>query len=221
MTRVLFIRHGDRDNDATSINALIPLTQRGHVQASAAGKFIASLGGDRPAAVYASPFLRCLQTAEALCSELDMTYTVWASICEALAPRHFKEDPTRYYRFVSDPESFSRDFPRATLGRELDGHPACPEARDSFQSRAKASIDFLHHHHRGETVICVTHGCFLEYFAPFCSTADPSSPPFIANLGIADVLIGAGYEDILSGPLGLSHGHIPAELLSGYSFCPN
>ena len=224
-TRLLFIRHGERDHDVTvPSNALIPLTFKGHEQATVTGKFLAS--EVRPTVVYSSPFLRCLETSQRICEQLDINFTVLPSVCELLSPEFFDEDPKSFHLFYNmDPDKFAERFPRAILGDvESYSHPPFPETVAAFAARIKAAANDLVQRHPGETIVCVAHGGFLEY----CAAALSLELNFVAFLGIADfvhIRVDSIFEGgdtttssrVIAGPLGIGHAHLPPELVGGYA----
>lgn len=98
MTRILLIRHGQtawNREERFRGRADVPLDETGSAQASATGRRVAAEW--RPAAVYASPLSRALQTAEAIaahfalpvvpCPDLvDIDYGAW----QGLSPNEVK-----------------------------------------------------------------------------------------------------------------------------------
>lgn len=164
--RVLFVRHGQRNNFArVPNNAQIPLTELGHRQARIAGDCLAAAlvesqrsssdagGGATPISivVYSSPFLRCLQTSEGIAAALQCSYTPHALLCELVDDHDFDASPLApHLPHLQSPtlahaptESFASAFPRAAIAADccsVERLPVWPESRGAFEARLGALL---------------------------------------------------------------------------------
>jgi broad specificity phosphatase PhoE len=167
--RVLFVRHGQRNNFArVPNNAQIPLTELGHRQARIAGDCLAAaLGESRGSSrcsddtgggatlnsivVYSSPFLRCLQTSEGIAAALQCSYTPHALLCELIDDHDFDASPLApHLPHLQSPtlahaptESFATAFPRAVVAADccsVERLPVWPESRGAFEARLGALL---------------------------------------------------------------------------------
>jgi probable phosphoglycerate mutase len=155
-TRVLLVRHGETDWNATGRiqgQSDTPLNAAGHEQARRAAQRLAR---EPVRALYSSDLARAFQTATIIGKTLGLTvvtsprwrerqYGVWEGLTSA-------EIQARY------PEQFA-----AWRARSTDFAPPQGETRSQLLTRALAELHTIARRHAGEVVVVVTHGglCYV------------------------------------------------------------
>ena len=106
-------------------------------------------------AIYASPFLRTLQTAHQVAAVLDLPVHVEAGICEGFLQRLFPSGPPR----LQQPAALAQALPRVTLEPpSLSELPAWPESYGQAKRRCSRTVTALAERHRGQNILLVGHG---------------------------------------------------------------
>lgn len=150
-TRVVLVRHGqtawNRDERFRG-RADVPLDDTGVSQAEATGKRVASAWS--PVAVYSSPLIRALTTAEAIASPLALTVVPDAGLVDidygewqGLAPEVIRQ------RWPKELEAWSEAPATARI--------PSGEKLEDVRSRAMASLQRICAAHEGQTVCVVAH----------------------------------------------------------------
>lgn len=137
MTRTVWaVRHGQRrdtvDPDFHTYADRIhdpDLTEFGRWQAWRVGRFFAEAGTDVES-IFASPFLRTVQTADEICRELGATFELEAGLGEHRNAEWFDSDPE-----TADPADLAAWFETLRLGRESVVVPAFPESHADAERR--------------------------------------------------------------------------------------
>ena len=152
-TRILLVRHGETDWNATGRiqgHSDTPLNAAGHEQARRAAQRLAR---EPVRALYSSDLARAFQTATVIGQALGLTvvtsprlrerrYGVWEGLTAA-------EIQARY------PEQFAEWRARST-----DFAPPQGETRSQLLARALAELQTIARRHAREVVVVVTHGGF-------------------------------------------------------------
>lgn len=150
MTSIILVRHGQTEwNRIERFRGRVdvPLNATGLAQAEAAGRRIAA---EQPAALYAGPLSRTLQTAEAIGLRchlpvqvepqlIDIDYGEW----QGLTPDEVRE---RW------PGALSTWYDAPHLAQIPNG-----ETLDHLRSRALAAVDALAARHPDQTIVLVSH----------------------------------------------------------------
>eukprot|EP01116_Phalansterium_solitarium_P014808 TRINITY_DN32658_c0_g1_i1.p1 TRINITY_DN32658_c0_g1~~TRINITY_DN32658_c0_g1_i1.p1 ORF type:complete len:234 (+),score=43.54 TRINITY_DN32658_c0_g1_i1:165-866(+) len=165
---VYFVRHGHREdweNPAWKATALRPqdpkLSMTGLTQASEVAAFFGAQNGHPPAAhthrphnvrhIFASPFVRVLQTATAIADVLDLPINVENGVIEWLIEGH-DVDPLPV-------EELAELFPRVNRGYR--SHVDLPRGEDRGKLQLRADVIMKHLTERyvkeGEDVLIVSH----------------------------------------------------------------
>ncbi|TKI56953.1 histidine phosphatase family protein [Brevibacillus antibioticus] len=161
--KLIWIRHGETDSNREQRylgHSDVPLNERGYLHASDLAKELPVLIG-RPAAIYSSDLLRCMQTAEPLAAAWGLSV-----ISEpALRELSFGEwelmtydelmlsDPVRATRWYDDP--FRNRPPHGESLEEL-GMRVDRWLRSLLQRASKEEAS--------DTVVIVTHGGVIRWF---------------------------------------------------------
>ena len=129
-----------------------PLTERGHSQA----RDTAELIGRNVKNVYTSPFLRCVQTAEAISKSLGCELTRSADLTEWMNPEWFRQEAYDFFE-----KKHLTPFPPIFAP----GLPKIPESRvEAYRKRCKAVLDNLRSRDDDFFPVClVTHGGFIHH----------------------------------------------------------
>ena len=129
-----------------------PLTERGHSQAGETAELI----GRNVKNVYTSPFLRCVQTAEAISKSLGCELTRSADLTEWMNPKWFGQEAYDFFE-----KKHLTPFPPIFAP----GLPKIPESRvEAYRKRCKAVLDNLRTRDDDFFPVClVTHGGFIHH----------------------------------------------------------
>lgn len=157
--RIFLIRHGMREDfeDPTWVKRAArpydtPLSASGFRQAEDVGR---ALQGQGIQALYASPFLRALQTADAIAAALNLPIRVEPSFAEWLNPAWWSMPPQ-----LPNAAEAHRQFPRVDLSYRPIGQAIYPEAdetKEVFQ-RVGRAWDVILKQNPPENVAVVAHG---------------------------------------------------------------
>jgi len=152
------VRHGERrdsvDPDWESVADRVhdpPLTELGRWAAWRVGRRFAEAGASFDA-VYASPFLRAVETADEICRELGATFELEPGLGEYRNPEWFDEEPETLPQ-----ERLRERFETLRLGRESHAVPEFPETHDGATERIAAAARGLADGVEG-SVLLVGHG---------------------------------------------------------------
>jgi broad specificity phosphatase PhoE len=186
MARLILIRHGESVANAErrfTVGPHEPLTPRGREEARA----IAQVVSERfdPAALYASPFVRALETAEHLARTLGLVTRVIDELREqdfgALRGRSYAE-------YTVDPSARG-------IGR-WSHRPPEGETLEEVALRAGPALDAIAGAHPGEDVLVVSHGGVMAALRGFAAGHFGDAPVPTANCaGYLLVRTTAGWRD--------------------------
>ena len=159
-TRELWLlRHGQRVDQVdpswaeTAENPHDPgLTDWGHEQADRAGRRLRETGVEIDA-VYASPFTRAVQTADAVARHLDLPVRVENGLCEHLNPEWFDHAPT-----VPTAADHARTVERVRADHDAVLRPTFPESGEDAADRATETARRLLAGSDDRTLLLVGHG---------------------------------------------------------------
>jgi probable phosphoglycerate mutase len=141
---LIMVRHGQARSPHGTYGADTPLTALGHAQARAVGT---ALRGTSIAAVYVSPYVRALQTAQPIGAALNLPLVEDARLRE-LESMHEDE--------AFDNEAVSERIIRAW--QPNDAVREGLEKRKDFAGRVAASVEDISRKHLDQTVVLVAHG---------------------------------------------------------------
>ena len=157
-TELYVVRHGQRrdgvDPDWWDTADRVhdpPLTELGRWAAWRVGRRFAEAGPEFDA-VYASPFLRTVETAHEVCEELDATFELEAGLGEYRNPEWFDADPE-----TLAPERLRERFHTLRIGRDPHVVPEFPETHGAAMGRIAAATRRLADGTDG-AVLVVGHG---------------------------------------------------------------
>jgi broad specificity phosphatase PhoE len=158
-TRELWLlRHGQRVDQVdpswgeSAENPHDPgLTDWGHEQADRAGRRLGDTGGID--AVYASPFTRAVQTADAVARHLGLPVRVEDGLCEHLNPEWFDHAPT-----VPTAAEHARSVERVRADHDPVLRPTFPESGQEAADRATETARRLLAGSDDRTLLLVGHG---------------------------------------------------------------
>ena len=155
-TRIIFVRHGVTElNDRGVIQgaAKTPLTDFGRRQAMAAAK---ALEAFNPIALYSSPYVRAMQTAEIIGEHLKLP---------VIESTRLREQGLSGWEGQVWKDIAAAD-PQIALRRDSEGWWFCPpggEPRLRVRHRMLAFIGEMVERHTEETVVAVTHAGALYF----------------------------------------------------------
>jgi broad specificity phosphatase PhoE len=166
MARLILIRHGESVANVErrfTWDAHEPLTPAGRDQARARAQ--ALLARFRPTALYSSPFLRALETAQEIGRLLDL---------EPLAIDDLREQDFGIYKGQPYTEFYGR-YPAGGVER-WDLRPDGGEMLREVARRAGAALDRIARSHLGGEVLVVSHGGVMSALRGWARD-DYSQPP--------------------------------------------
>jgi len=151
MTRIILVRHGQTEWNRVERfrgRADVPLNETGRAQAELTARRIAAEW--RPMAVYSSPLLRAVRTAEVIAGHFDLPVQVHPDLTDinygkwqGLTPDEVREQwPKMIDDWYNKPASI-----RIPGGETL----------EELRSRALGAIDELVKRHDGQTIVVVGH----------------------------------------------------------------
>mmetsp|Transcript_32361 Transcript_32361/g.39822 ORF Transcript_32361/g.39822 Transcript_32361/m.39822 type:complete len:254 (-) Transcript_32361:1050-1811(-) len=182
-TRILFIRHGDRFDfankrfwrlNAEKANHNVkdpPLSHLGERQARETAEYIEATiipQWERVDAIFVSPFLRTIQTAQPLSRKLGMPITMYEGISET----HYVKDslPSNHARFAYFPEidlETNKDDFKVDHEGEREAYP------DQYMLRMLKVSRHLESAVAGKNVICFTHAASVSLISALLKTPMP------------------------------------------------
>lgn len=203
MTRLLIVRHGETDWNATARvqgHHDVPLNDVGRQQAERAA---AVLAREPVAAVYASDLARAEETARILAAPHSLPVTVTPNLRE----RHWGAWQGRTMVELEEQDA-------ATYGRLRSGEWVTPEMAEEYealQDRVVSETRRIAEAHRGETVVLATHGGPVKVFVSWVLGAPLAahSAMRIGNAAITTVLVRNG-RYVLEGYNDTGHLREPA-----------
>lgn len=157
--KIFLVRHGQREdfeNPAWSESAVrphdTPLSATGFRQVQDVAR---ALIGQDVGALYSSPFLRALQTADVIAAALDLPIRVESGICEWWNPAWMSTAPR-----LMPAEEIQAAFPRVDGSYAPVVHPVFPESDETVEVRARVGrfLNFIVKQTPGEHVVIVSHG---------------------------------------------------------------
>jgi len=157
-TRVIFVRHGETEMNHLRVMqgaVAAELNETGRRQAQAAAQ---ALSAYKPAALYSSPYLRAVQTAQIIGRALKLSITESTRLRE----QGLGEWENRSW------EEIAAADPTIQVKRQTEGWWFCPpagEPRLRVRHRMLAFIGQAQEAHPGATVAAVTHGGALYFLA--------------------------------------------------------
>lgn len=144
MSAGFLIRHAESAPDPTIAEPDWPLSARGHEQARALAE---ELAGRQVARIYASPYLRAVDTVRPLATRLGLE----VELVDELRERKLSEGMIRDHAAVVERSWADFDF----------ALPGCESARTA-QARAVAVIERLLADNRGRVIALASHGQLIS-----------------------------------------------------------
>lgn len=162
-TRSLWIaRHGNREDFVDpawverSARPYDPgLSPDGHEQAR---RLAVRLASEKISRIYCSPFLRTVQTANAVAEQLDLPLFLEPGFGEWLNPEVFPGFPE-----LMPVGELARLFPRISEDHSPVEHPRYPESQEQVTERATRVAERLMERADGESILLVGHGATVAF----------------------------------------------------------
>ncbi len=170
--RLCFVRHAQARADDGSYGDETPLSVVGERQAVLLGQALINRG--TPAAVYSSPYPRCLETARPLCAALGLAPRVDRRL------REFELDRCTLVHALTRPDLLIWDSMHR--GRP-DG-----ESLGEFSGRVASFLDETVEEYLGAEVIVVTHSGVIDAAMRWCMGM-PSDAPWLHDLPLSNASV--------------------------------
>lgn len=177
MLELILIRHGETAGNLrlTALGTTdLPLTERGKRQAHSLGRVFAL---QKPEAVYTSPLIRAMETAEAIVRPHNMTAEPLLDLCERRFGiwENLLVDEIRT-RYEEEYAAWQEDLMDYVI-------PLGESARECYDRNSRLVEELLHRHSEG-TVILVTHlGCIRNILAHLLGMGIEGAWRFQAHTG--------------------------------------
>lgn len=154
-TRVYFVRHGETEGNVSNYyqTAETPLTQKGIAQAKSIAERLKNHGVDL---IYSSPHVRAVNTSEVISKELNVPIEKWEKLTEIRRPKEIKGKPANDPDVIEIEKRMIENF--GTPDRRISDE----ENFFDVHARGFAVLEHLAQKHKGETVVCVSHGTFIK-----------------------------------------------------------
>jgi broad specificity phosphatase PhoE len=188
-TTILVARHADAEYETQHwADEGGSLTQEGRAQAVALGQ---TLAGRQVAHVWTSTYARAVQTAEIAAAQLGVTVTTREGL------REFSVGALAGSR-ADDPFA---DTYRAWLDGDLDRRLPGGETGAELRHRMHRVLHEIAEHHRGETVLAISHGGLMRLTLPLVLTREPADPPArLGNCAVVEISIDDGHWSCVHWP---------------------
>ena len=188
MTKFLLVRHGQslaNLQERFAGHYDVPLTEHGHAQARAVGKYVAEHYDID--AIYSSDLCRAYDTAR------PASLLLGIDIIPEKGLREIFEGKWSGERFVDIKENFSEDFDR---WRTDIGTARCTggESTEELLFRVRATLMRIADENHGKTVLVATHATPIRVIETFALTGDLKAMqeiPWVTNASISEVV----YDD--------------------------
>lgn len=160
-TEVLILRHGERadrakDRDGGWVDDP-PLTPDGRETAKRAGQALRSLPAAPWAAVYCSPYFRCLQTANEAAAELGLPVRIEPGLSELTIAKIFNEAPSLRPSADSLQGALTRTEVDLSCAPHRETLPQWPEEMRAANSRVLETVQAIIARHPGQAILLVCH----------------------------------------------------------------
>lgn len=174
-------RHGNREDfvdPAWPQRAERPydpgLSPDGHEQAR---RLAVRLRSEPVSRIYCSPFLRTVQTADAVAEQLDLPLFLEPGFGEWLSAASFPEFPQ-----LLPTEELMRRFPRISLDHTPIEYPRYPESQEQVTERAGRVAERLMEAADGESILLVGHGATVAFSTRSLVPAAEECPARLCSL---------------------------------------
>ena len=189
MTRFVLVRHGQsranlEERFAGHYNA--PLTDHGHAQARAVGKYVAE--HYRIDAIHASDLSRAFDTARPAAERLGLTVTPEAGLREIFEGKWSGE------RFLDIKEKYPEDYNHWMTDI---GTSRCTggESTEELLLRVRATLTRIAEENDGKTVLIATHATPIRVMQTYAETGSLEKMkdiPWVANASLSEVTYDRG-----------------------------
>lgn len=156
--KLYLVRHGQTTGNIGDLyqTESTPLTKTGEAQAKRAAKRLKNLGVDL---IYSSTHDRAQKTSEIISAVIGAKVELWDKLMEIRRPKEVRG------KSVDDPEA---DKIMQEVIKNFDNPNWKYSDEENFydlSARAKNVLDHLLEHHKGQTIVCVSHGTFIKFLA--------------------------------------------------------
>lgn len=169
--RIILLRHGETTANLDPIiyskipDNLIPLTERGEIQAKEMGKKIKEIIKNETCRIYRSTFLRCKKTCEFMCTQLmDNKIKIIDD------PRIREQEWGNYQKFSENPEHLQNVLQERNKVGKMYYRFDHGESGCDVYVRVSSFLESLYRYmdhmckERVDNIIIVTHGLTMRYF---------------------------------------------------------
>lgn len=163
LAELFVLRHGERA-DRVEGRAIVDqwvddtaLTKHGRETAKLAGSALSSMASSPWAAVYSSPFFRCLQTANEVAAELGLPVRIEPGLAEFCSHRIFDQEPNLRRPRTALRDALTRADADTSAAPVRPSLPQWPEGGGDATARVVTTARSLAARHPGRAVCLVCH----------------------------------------------------------------
>lgn len=172
--KVYFVRHGESQANKLNVH------QGKNVKLSYAGKKQAKILAERLKKfdidfIYSSDYIRAKQTAEIISSVLDKPIEYWKDLREVRNPSEIVGLKYTNPISVKIREKISKNFHKGSWKYSDE------ENFNDLKRRGTKVLNHLLKKHKGQSVICISHGVVLKFFLALMIMEDKLTPEFFLN----------------------------------------
>lgn len=208
--KVLFVRHGESDSNASRTFTHDPnLTKRGHLQSIAVGKRLAKLKIDT---IYSSTLRRAIDTASTIAADRTCPTIQSSTLVERVRPSKMfgMTKGTPEYTRIHD--AYSSSFAAGEVYEDGESyHQIVQRVRDAQSMTIQPT---------NGTVVVVSHGYFIRTFIGYVLFQERLSPPLLTDMRHHFRTINTGITEfeVIDGKWKLvcanDYSHLPSDLVS-------
>jgi broad specificity phosphatase PhoE len=126
--------------------------------------------------IFASPFLRTLQTASVVAKKIRKKIKVEAGFSEWLNPREFRDQP-----LLGEVIDLKREFPFIDTDYRSTTNPDYPEDREDLDVRTETALSRILNSHAGNVLI-VSHGSPIQAIHKALTGVSPEAMPPMSSV---------------------------------------
>ena len=167
--RIYLVRHGETTGNLNDFyqTSETPLTKTGIEQAKSVAKRFKNVKID---VIYSSTHLRAKNTAELISKQVKAKVELWESLMEIRRPKEVRG------KSGSDPEA--EKIMQQVVSKFSDKTWKYSDEENFYDLKERADLVIAHllSKHKGDTIVCVSHGTFIKFLVTSVLLGDHINP---------------------------------------------